>query len=547
MAVTARPQRRNGVVFLLLLATALLLRLPVLFDSIVDWDESLYLLISEEVLSGQLPYEGSWDHKPPLIYWLFALAQLLLGGGIVSIRLLGTLSVAIGAYSIFRLHRELWPQLPGPWVGALAYTALCTVNGGLATNTEIVFGAAVLQGLLHATLGASTESLRARTLRFLASGCAFGLAFGTKFVVGFDLLAFALVFAALLYGQRLALADGIRRYVEAGSLIGGAFVATLLLQMAPYWWTGQVSVLIENSIVFNWVYAGVGITGAGLLRGANALLAFSGALVGAAAVLVALPRLAPSPGERALLGSLFAWLGLAGLSVAAQGRFFDHHLLQLLPPLCLLFSFFAGSLLQAFPSRQTAFGRTGLAVLLLAFVFFSGPAGELGWRALRLARNAVHGDFHRDDVPRHVAAAIRAELQPGDSLYVYNYQHVVYHLAGGAIPTRFPFSLHLLSKPGAAALEVDQSDEIRRIMDSRPRFVVVKEGPGVAPHETAGIVWDGLAAAYEEAARFALWQREPNKLDGGALYRVVARDDAFAVVYRLREAPELAVEATPVP
>ena len=45
--------------FLLL---AVLLRLPVLHRSVLDWDESLYVLMARDWLAGHLPYSLSLIH-----------------------------------------------------------------------------------------------------------------------------------------------------------------------------------------------------------------------------------------------------------------------------------------------------------------------------------------------------------------------------------------------------------------------------------------------------------------------------------------------------
>jgi len=41
------------------------LRISTFFQSVIDWDESVYLLMSKSILDGNLPYIQVWDHKPP--------------------------------------------------------------------------------------------------------------------------------------------------------------------------------------------------------------------------------------------------------------------------------------------------------------------------------------------------------------------------------------------------------------------------------------------------------------------------------------------------
>ena len=137
LSSTAAPSlpRFSAPVLLGLFAAAFVIRLPVLFDSVVDWDESLYLLISDDLLRGVLPYQQTWDHKPPVIFYVFAAAQAIFGDSLVTIRLLGTLCAALGAYGIHQLAQLLWPGRQGALPAALAYLLLFAANGGLATNT----------------------------------------------------------------------------------------------------------------------------------------------------------------------------------------------------------------------------------------------------------------------------------------------------------------------------------------------------------------------------------------------------------------------------
>ena len=55
----------------IILILIFLLRLPSSFNVVIDWDESVYFIVAQDILDGGLPYKTSWDHKGPILYFLF--------------------------------------------------------------------------------------------------------------------------------------------------------------------------------------------------------------------------------------------------------------------------------------------------------------------------------------------------------------------------------------------------------------------------------------------------------------------------------------------
>ena len=500
------PPRFSAKVLFGLLGAALLIRLPVLFDSVVDWDESLYLLISDDLLDGVLPYGQTWDHKPPVIFYVFAAAQLMFGGGVTAVRILGVVGAGLGAYGIHQLLQLLWPRSKGAVTGALAYLLLFAAIGGLATNTEVIFAAFVIGGT-YAVLVGSASSERA-VLWWVLGGMAFGVGFGVKYVVGFDLLGFAALHLAFVWGHSgRGFGGALGATLYAGAVVLASFVATLALQLLPFLLSGRLDDVIAYTITYNAQYTSTHIYSGALLQGFNAMLALSGAWIGALMLLFW-----PDGGLRddarssRIGGALFVWLLFDMVSVLVQGRLFPHHCLQLVPVLALLFGVFAGAVQERIAGHRRVAGAVTAAVLLVVLTLM-GPVQELGWRGLRLLRNAVAGDLHRDDLPQRIAARIRSELEPGDAIYVFNDHPVIYHLAGARVPTRFPFPLHLQNQSVAQGVGFDADAEIARILAERPRFIVVREDESVVGWRGYALLEHTLAESYDRVACYPLYAR----------------------------------------
>ena len=104
--VTTRPLPAPLIALLFFVAT-LLSRIPTFFQSVLDWDESLYFLMAQQWRHGHLPYTTIWDNKPLGIYAIFAAAQAVFGDHVAAIRIAMVLCVSVLAFAVYRITRAL--------------------------------------------------------------------------------------------------------------------------------------------------------------------------------------------------------------------------------------------------------------------------------------------------------------------------------------------------------------------------------------------------------------------------------------------------------
>lgn len=81
----------------IIVLSTFLFRLPFFFRATFDWDESTYILVTQSILDGHLPYIELWELKPPLTFFSYALPLVAFGKSIISVRLFGSLCVMIAA------------------------------------------------------------------------------------------------------------------------------------------------------------------------------------------------------------------------------------------------------------------------------------------------------------------------------------------------------------------------------------------------------------------------------------------------------------------
>ena len=247
--VVSRDVAIFGACFLL----SVLLRLPSFFRSVVDWDESLYLLIATQWLEGHPPYTTIWDHKPPGIYLWFALALLLFGHSVLSIRLAACLAVSVTSYSLYRIA-STGEGSQGRLVGLGAaglYLVFSLGNGGLAANTEIFVSPFVMAAaaILLAPCGS-----RAPLRGLLASGILLGLAISTKWVALWDGIALLLILAVcpVLFGAPTSIAAALvsRRLLFFSAATCLISLAMIVLNQPAVWVVALDAAMVATAAVY---------------------------------------------------------------------------------------------------------------------------------------------------------------------------------------------------------------------------------------------------------------------------------------------------------
>jgi 4-amino-4-deoxy-L-arabinose transferase-like glycosyltransferase len=485
------------IAFVGLFLAAFVLRLPVLFDSVVDWDESIYLLVADDVLRGRLPYTATFDHKPPVLYYVFALAELAFGRSTVAIRILGALCVATSALALASVLRRLGA---GPWsraLAALAFIMLCLANGGLATNAELVMMALAHGGGALFFAARDREAPLQRMALRIAAGVAFALACGTKLVVAFDVVGIVALNVVTLDASSWR--ERAKHSLAQLKEIAFGVCAGVAVWVAPHWIVGEIARLREVVFDFNFRYAALAANVDAAAQWCAGAFPFAGALL--AVRLLGRSGLGggASGTRRAQLGCAL-WLGASLCEVALTGRYHGHYFLVLAAPLALLVGRRADAALAS--PRLAHLPHPAVALTVLALVFALGPAVEYKWRALRFARNLRDGDLARDDLPRQVAREIAPELAPRDEVYAYNFDHVLYHLVDRRSPTPYAFS-DLLNDPRypIEALGVDRRAEVARVLAREPAWIVVHERPEMYRYPTYPELDRVLREGYAPASR----------------------------------------------
>jgi hypothetical protein len=467
----------EALVALGFVALALLLRAPALLYSVINFDESLYLLIGDELRRGILPFTQLCDRKPFGLFALFALFASAPVDAIVASRLGASLVVGLTGYLLRRVAGLLFddrPRLIGSAAG-LAYVVFCLADGGLASNAELFLNLLATLSLLF-VLQAIRSFERPRFGLMLAAGLFLGLGLQIKQTILFDMLALLAGFYLLTISQLGQLGPHIRATAPGLAVFGLASALPTLAVILLYTATGHWS---------DWAWANIAAQ-RGFVDDPAQPLAWHPAFwamveqaplwFGLLLVTGASRWLARDNMEARAIAFLLAWVGAVLLGQLFLRIAADHYFLQFLPALCLLNGLVLGRGLLAHVTGALA--RVGVLAALVGLTIFAVAKNPIV-NALYVAHDRyLQGESWAGDVPRQAAADLKPLLQPGDALYAVGFLPVIYHLTGAEIPTRFAFTgLPHRSYAGRDGCPwVTQEAELQRILDTRPRFIFVEQG-----------------------------------------------------------------------
>ena len=432
----------------ILIVLAVVIRWPSFLPSVINHDESTYIIIGNGLLHGQAYLVDSYDTKPIGIFLVYALLNALTGGSIFGIRLLTTIWLAFTAYLLFLLGVRAGGHHRVGWAAGISYVLMTSIFTfyGISPNTELFFNGLTVLAILLAWGAGNRIGL------YLLAGLTLGAAFMIKYVCAGD--AFALGCFLLVSG-----------------LQKGAWKNTVFLRCAPL----TLAFFVPFVLVFAY-YTQIGQSGSFFFYTFEAtrsypvetewwrrlkymgdfLLRFSPLVVLALFALREYRR-----EDRSLQYFCLLWFAADTAILLLPGKFFGHYQVHLMPALALLAAtwFHPARRRPRFLKQMPP--KWGYALLALLILGLS--IGLFSYYAKKA------------DYPRQIAQELRQRMNPGDQVYTGNYHHIVYHLLGQPSLTPYVHSSLLYYEHHLRALNIDLAKETECILEKRPRYILLRE------------------------------------------------------------------------
>ncbi|MEM9435406.1 MAG: hypothetical protein AAGA15_00075 [Pseudomonadota bacterium] len=481
-------------------------------QEVINWDESTFMVMAQDLLDGNLPYLGLYDNKPPGIFLWLAGIMAIFGETLFAVRLFGDACLLGSALIVVWLvgrggDAGLAARFAPGFIAGAMLVAMHSFRYGLYTSSELpaaLLLMAALAVIIRAPHAARTPAL---------AGLLISLAVLTRSNLGPVAVGFGLYFAVE------SLRQGGTRGALAGYVLAG--LAPVAGLVAVYSAMGGLEMLRIATIEVPLAYAGAQASPGEALARHGALWAertlarpwqfglFSlWAGIGMAATLLKPGAVGWSPAGIAAL-----WLMTLAIaaSIALTGSIYLSYWLQILP----VFAVFAGIGLRACltlllgPTPTRALIAVGLAVLLAALPFrATGPAPD---RLATLLSDP--GAVTAGHPLRAAARAIEDVRAPGDAVWALEQHLVLFYLELDPPVPVLAHPQNIVRAEIAGPLEAAgflEPDALATLYASRPAFVVT-DGDGVPDYLPDPVRFDAFLDGYSllhTGPGIAVWRRD---------------------------------------
>jgi hypothetical protein len=399
-----------------------------------------------------------WDQHPVGLPAIFTVAVWLIGDGLLAVRGLALIAVVSTAILLAVMaNRFARERLAGVLAG-LFYLFYMTRPDGLAGNTEVFNNLIVIAAsfLLLEQMARPVGAVRAWPV--FAASLMLGIGLQIKYVIIPEAVFFCCALLFRLWRDGMALG---RVLALAMLAVVGGLLPTVVMTLY-FWSAGALTAYLDANLRANVVYLedqpSVWLT---LLRIRFGLLPLLG-LMPWPFVLAWLWR---DGAARRRYGVLVPWLAIwvaaAAVDIAMPLKLWKHYFNALIPPLCLI-----AGLAQVMVARRVADRRWRVLAPLIVLTLVPAVMS-----AIRHAPDSRTID--RVNVPHALAEQIRRGGTNGHDVYVFNYDSLVYAYADAVPPTRYVLGIELAEFSGTSGAPA--SDEIARILNQRPRWIVMAE------------------------------------------------------------------------
>ncbi|MBF2026742.1 MAG: glycosyltransferase family 39 protein [Oscillatoriales cyanobacterium C42_A2020_001] len=475
--------KKPWLAFIFFIILVVFLRWSSFYQSVISWDESLYLLVAKAWSNGNPPYTTVWDNKPPGIYAIFLTAISILGHSVLSIRILACFFVATTCFFLYKIGGLI--EHNGKGIGLLAggFYAVATLNnGGIAANTEIFYSMFVVAAfyLFFSKFLDVRELSSSYYLKLLLIGFLLGIGFEIKYVVLFDFLALFLILIAVFI-LRIESSTKYRSILQASSLISLGFVLPFIIVSLYFWLIGHFDDYVYANFTANKLRTvGLEFSITPLVQAIAYQVQtnkFFWLSIPSAAIylFIAKPK---SLREKWVISGFIVWFFVIILGICAvfRGYLYIHYFLQLSPALCFITAYVLIRLIFFNLGReaQSEFRQyLILAALLIILLDNAGIFGTFKTNVRYAYFTHIKGIKHWQDTPALIAEYLKPNVKPNDYIYVVDNAPIVYFLVDAKIPTRYAFPPFLLIRPDLPNITgVNSLEELERILQKQPTYII---------------------------------------------------------------------------
>lgn len=464
---------------LALLTLAIIARWGSFFISVINHDESTYIVIADEMLRGEVYLRDLIDTKPIGVFWIYAALIKLTGGSIFALRTAAAAVVGLGGWGLFLAGRRATGSERVAGAAGIIYVLICSLFTyyGVSPNTEIFFNVFTIFAVALAVAPRIREGGADAPWHWPAAGFLLGLAVIIKPFAAAEALALGL-FMVWFYGRR----GQFGRLIGSGLLLVGFFALPLLFVYGYYYRLGLLDQLAFYTLDVSAAYPVDLPWYLRLKYMGDYLLRFSPLVVLGAGALVQCRNFKRKEGLRWGVYLLLQFV-LVTTVVLLTGKRFGHYQVQLHPVIALLAALWWLPGLTVFPWLRKDRLRKALPYVVGGFALLLGTAHYFNYTK-------------KKDRPTQIAAYLQDKLEPTQTYFLLNGNQISYHLLDRPVPTPYVHSSLLFLDHHVRAFQVDENAEADRIINN-PQVVYLigrRDDP-----EVNGILGQRLLEVFERS------------------------------------------------
>jgi len=447
-----------------------LLRIPSFFEPFSYGDEMIYLSLGEAVRRGLTLYKDIHDNKPPLLYFLAAIA-----GNVFWFRVILAFWMMATVVIFWKLTQALFPasRQGGPKktkvqkvaVGAFAILTTIPLFEGQIANAEVFMVGPTILAFLILLAG------KDRLANIFLAGVLFAVAALFKIPAALDAPVIVLLWLITSKDVKKSFAKITRKTI----FLSLGFALPIALSLAWYYSKGALNNYLTAAFGQNIGYLSSfrpQDTKAPFLQRNGPLLIRSG-IVGLGLLLLFYWRKKLSP--TFIFASL--WLLFSLFAVTLSERPYPHYLIQIVPSISLLIAIFVGY--KNIEQTLVIIPLTLAALVLVYFKFWYYPTIPYYARFLEFASGKITKQeyFARFDgnVNRNyeISKLIAASTTPDDKVFVWGDSPPIYALARRLPPIKYlaGYHIHDFSSPEeVVGILEEQNPRVIVILPESPSF-----------------------------------------------------------------------------
>ncbi len=424
---------------LLLTGLIFVLRIPVLYQHIIDIDETAFSEFASIMLNGGLPYIDAVDNKPPLTYYFFYCIYALTGiKSLIAVHFFTTIWVMITGICIYLFGNKLKDYKTGLIAsllfGLMMHTyepKFISTNGETLINLFLILSSYIF--LFYNVSGVK------KVFFHILSGLLLGLGIMTNYKAG--ILAVVFVIHSLITGpllshnRMLVVKENILRLIITGisSFIPLAVFAFIFkmqgnLDEAVFWGFLYNFGYIESGKGAFSSFKIIGRTGYFLLLTLPAWFAALKYIFANIKQIRLQGRDESDESGYSHFAFLALWLGFSIYGAAIGGRGYGHYFIQIVPPLALVAA--AG---YTFVKH---YKKSFWSWLLILAVIFTASRIDI----IKTYELVNYPNYKSEISFRKTGEYIKSMSVPDDKIYVWGWSTPVYYFADRRSASRFIIS-----------------------------------------------------------------------------------------------------------